>query len=63
MSAVKAYYDMERYLTETNLQENNFVKKWFNFNKCFGVSLLSLFVSVDVIELVYILHFIKFNPA
>ena len=35
MSAIKSYYDMEKYICKTNLKEKKFMKKWLHFTKCF----------------------------
>ena len=35
LSAVKRYYEMEKYIYQTNLRENKLKKKWFHFRKCF----------------------------
>ena len=35
ISAVKCYYDMEKYIAQTNLKETKFRKKWLLFAKCF----------------------------
>ena len=33
LSAVKRYYEMEKYIYQTNLRENKLKKKWFHFRK------------------------------
>ena len=35
LSAVKRYYEMEKYIYQTNLRENKLKKKWFHFRKYF----------------------------
>ena len=35
ISAVKCYYEMEKYIYQTNLKEKKLLKKWFLFRKCF----------------------------
>ena len=35
LSAVKRYYEMEKYIYQTNLRENESKKKWFHFRKYF----------------------------
>ena len=35
ISAIKCYYNMEKYICKTNLKEQKFVKKWLLFAKCF----------------------------
>ena len=37
LSAVKRYYEMEKYIFQTNLRENKLRKKWFHFRKCLRV--------------------------
>ena len=34
-SAIKKYYEMEKYIARTNLKENLFEKKWVLLQKCF----------------------------